>query len=115
MRYHVVGGATLAPRNGLVQAPEPGYQTLAPVIAQNDDGHLEIFAAVGYSDVWHAWQHRPGRGPWQGLDFLLHNPLEEGGFIQTPTVAKNYDGRLEAFAMAADLKVSATAPERELW
>ena len=95
--------------------PEPGYQTLAPVIAQNDDGHLEIFATVMDSDVWHTWQHRPGHGPWQGWHPLLHNPLPEGGFIQTPAVAKNHDGRLEAFAMASDLEVSAAAPERELW
>jgi len=95
--------------------PEPGYQTLAPVIAQNDDGHLEIFATVMDSDVWHTWQHRPGHGPWQGWHPLLHNPLPEGGFIQTPAVATNHDGRLEEFAMASDLEVPATAPERELW
>lgn len=95
--------------------PEFGYQTLAPVIAQNDDGHLEIFATVMESDVWHTWQDRPGHGPWQGWHILLHNPLPEGGFIQTPAVAKNHAGRLEAFAMASDVEVSATAPERELW
>jgi hypothetical protein len=68
-----------------------------PAVAQNADGRLEIFAqAAGAQgpELHHAWQTSPNGG-WSAWSSLGAPP---GDFLGASAVARNADGRLEAFA-----------------
>ena len=71
-----------------------GGQISMPIVANNKDGRLEVFAQGTDGALWHIWQTKPNNGwsSWQSL----------GGWITQPTVAQNADGRLEVFARGAD-------------
>jgi hypothetical protein len=67
-------------------------------------GRLEAFAPAaakidGTTELWHRWQHPPGNGwsPWTSLKAPGGN-REPGVAV----LAKNADGRLEAFTVAGD-------------
>lgn len=70
-----------------------------PVVGQNADGRLEVFAeAPGASgpELDHIWQLVAGGG-WATFG-SLGAPPPPAQFLGFPTVAANADGRLEAFA-----------------
>jgi uncharacterized repeat protein (TIGR02543 family) len=67
-----------------------------PVVGQNQDGYLEVFASdpsTGGTDyaVYHIKQTSGGWGAWQRLG-------APSGGLTAPSVAQNEDGRLEVFA-----------------
>ncbi len=67
-----------------------------PVVGVNADGRLEVFAeAPGASGVEldHIWQTTAGDG-WDAWASLGAPPAQ---FLGAPAVARNADGRLEAF------------------
>ncbi len=69
-----------------------------PVVAQNQDGRLEIFygrEATGSTDdaIYHMWQTSPG-GAWS-LEDQLGAPGES---LKAPSFGINLDGRIEVFA-----------------
>ena len=66
-----------------------------PVVAQNADGRLEVFAVDPNQGLWHNWQTTPG-GAWYGW-----NPLG-CCVIGTPAVATNANGTLEVFQRGTD-------------
>jgi photosystem II stability/assembly factor-like uncharacterized protein len=74
-----------------------------PVVAQNADGRLEVFASELNGSVWHLWQTAPSAG-WSGWDNLGGEPTNDVG------IGQNADGRLEIFAEAR----AATGPH-PLW
>ena len=69
-----------------------------PVVGQNADGRLEVFAeapgGVG-PELGHIWQLTAGGG-WGSWD-SLGAPPPPAAFLGFPRVARNADGRLEAF------------------
>ncbi|CDR10243.1 hypothetical protein GCM10022420_092480 [Streptomyces iranensis] len=71
-----------------------------PVVATNLDGRMEAFIRDTDGAIRHAWQTTPHSGSWSSWGSL-------GGFgdsrpAGTPTVARNFDGRLEVFVRASD-------------
>jgi hypothetical protein len=62
-----------------------------PVVAQNADGRLEVFAVGPSNALYHIWQLTPG-GAWSGWSSL------NGNLTGNPVVGQNADGRLEVFA-----------------
>jgi hypothetical protein len=68
----------------------------SPAVGRNADGRLEVFAdgpgAQG-PELFHVWQMAPNSG-WSSIDSLGAPP---GEFLDSPAVASNADGRLEAF------------------
>ena len=69
-----------------------------PIVAQNADGRLEVFAEVpGASgpELGHAWQLTPN-GAWSGWDSLGAPTSMQ--YLGGSAIARNADGRLEAFA-----------------
>ncbi len=72
-----------------------GNTALADIqVVTNDDGRLEVFGLRGDGSLWHIWQVKPRAG-WSGWEEL-------GGGNRLLTIARNGDGRLEAFTMAGD-------------
>src|SRR6266702_3205378 len=71
----------------------------SPIVVQNDDGRLEVFATGPDYALLHIWQAAPnGRwSNWASLD----KPSGIGG-ISMPVVSQNQDGRLEAFVIGSD-------------
>jgi hypothetical protein len=68
-----------------------------PVVGQNQDGRLEVFAGddvtgTAYS-VYHLWQIAPN-GSWS--NWAAVGPHGDG--VTAPAVAQNLDGRMEVFA-----------------
>jgi kumamolisin len=75
-------------------APTPGVLG-APVVGQNADKRLEVFAATKDGGLWHKWETSPS-GPWsQWVALVGTQPLASG----PPQVVSNADGRLEVFGM----------------
>src|SRR5215472_9458787 len=67
-------------------------------LAQNQDGRLEVFAASGFpSKIWHSHQKQPGHGPWTEWQSIGSPPPQGGVDIRAPAIARNKDGRLEAY------------------
>jgi acylphosphatase/peptidoglycan hydrolase-like protein with peptidoglycan-binding domain len=66
-----------------------------PVVANNQDGRLEVFARGTDGALWQIWQTAPNNG-WSGW-------ASPGGGIQGPiAVGRNADGRLEVFVRGND-------------
>ena len=68
---------------------------LAPTVARNKDGRLEVHLAVG-GKIWHSWQktaNSPEWMPWSSLD--SPDAHEDVGL---PTVVLDGEGRLQVFA-----------------
>lgn len=63
---------------------------IAPAVARNSDGRLEVFVLESTSHIWHKWQTCAGCS-WSSWSDL-------GGSYGDPMVAANADGRLEVFA-----------------
>ena len=66
----------------------------------NADGRLEVFAVGTDDSVVHSWQTAPG-GSFSGWAALATTATT--ATMVSPTVARNSDGRLEAFAIGSDL------------
>ncbi|MFJ3879143.1 hypothetical protein ACIPW5_16935 [Streptomyces sp. NPDC090077] len=66
----------------------------APVVGQNSDGRLEVFAVKNDNSLYHRWQ-LPGGG-WSAWTSL------GGQTFGTPSVAANADGHLELFVLGTD-------------
>jgi hypothetical protein len=67
---------------------------VAPAVAQNQDGRLEVHLRVG-EQIWHAWQKTAGSHdsvPWTPL-----GQPEGQGPVGLPTVALDVDGLLQVF------------------
>src|SRR5581483_466929 len=79
-------------------APPSGVGGHVLVVADNDDGRLEVFAAANDGALWHTWQVAPGAG-WSGWGTLGAPP---GVALIQLAVGRNADGRLEAFAIGTD-------------
>jgi hypothetical protein len=87
------------PRVGLA-----GYERMA--VAQNKDGHLEIFVVGSDGAVWHRWQVMPNRnwsewasfGQPDGVSFAVDR-------VPPIQVEQNEDGRLEVFLQGDDKNV----------
>jgi len=70
-----------------------------PIVVENDDGRLEVFATGADNAIWHIWQLATN-GSWSNWN-ALGKPTNEG--IRPPfSVHVNDDGRLEAFAIGSD-------------
>jgi hypothetical protein len=100
-RWHRVGGggwvddwSSLGGPGGLPPAYSQG-----PVVGQNGDGRLELFAVARSGMLWHRWQ-RVGGGGWADWS-SLGQPNNQLG-VGMPVVGRNNDGRLEVFATASD-------------
>jgi hypothetical protein len=80
-----------------------GAITSEPEVAANADGRLEVFARGTDGALWHRWQVTPG-GWWAGWYSLGPPPAQPTPSVMTstPTVGRNADGRLEAFARGTD-------------
>lgn len=84
-----------------VQLAATGWSSLGgqintrPVVGNNKDGRLEVFARGIDGALWHIWQTAPGNG-WSGWASL------GGGLTSNPSVISNTDGRLEAFVRGND-------------
>jgi hypothetical protein len=80
--------------------PTGGIKLVAnPVIAQNQDGRLEVFVFGSDGALWHRFQPAPSVGPWSSWS-SLGKPPDNGKFYGNPAVIRDKDGRLEVFAMA---------------
>jgi acylphosphatase len=84
-----------------VKVPATGFQSMGgkittpPVVQNNLDGRLEVFARGTDNALWHIWQTAPNNG-WSGWASM-------GGIITSvPSVGRNLDGRLEVFARGTD-------------
>ncbi len=71
----------------------------SPIVVQNDDGRLEIFATGSDNALLHIWQVTPN-GSWSNWN-SLGKPTNEG-ISPLFSVHVNDDGRLEAFAVGSD-------------
>jgi hypothetical protein len=65
-----------------------------PVVGNNADGRLEVFARGTDGALWHIWQTAPNNG-WSGWASL-------GGVVANPAAVRNKDGRIEIFARGTD-------------
>jgi hypothetical protein len=65
-----------------------------PVVTQNSDGRLEVFAVFNNDALWHVWQDPASPTYWSSWDSLGGEP--DGA----AAVARHLDGRLDAFAVA---------------
>lgn len=66
-----------------------------PVVGNDQDGRLEVFARGTDGALWHIWQTAPNNG-WSGW-------ASRGGIIQGPiALGRNADGRLEVFVRGGD-------------
>jgi hypothetical protein len=92
-----------SPWTSLDAPDQVGLKTLA--VAQNGDGRLEAFALGEDKALWHRWQQTQGGwSPWTSRDA----PDQVGLFTGSGAllaVARNRDGRLEAFALGEDKAV----------
>jgi hypothetical protein len=77
-----------------LEAPSGQRVTSIPVLAQNQDGRLELFTVADDRAVWHRWQQGAGRGPWTAWHSLEN---QAGGFDEL-AVGRYVDGRLILFA-----------------
>lgn len=68
----------------------------SPIVVQNDDGRLEVFATGSDNALWHIWQLEPN-GSWSNWN-SLGKPTNEG-IRPLFSVHVNDDGRLEAFVL----------------
>jgi hypothetical protein len=92
-RWHRVGGggwvddwSSLGGPGGLPPAYSQG-----PVVGQNGDGRLELFAVARSGMLWHRWQ-RVGGGGW--ADWSSLGSADEDKFPDGLAVAANADGGL---------------------
>jgi uncharacterized protein YvpB len=76
-------------------APFGGWLDSDPVVSQNADGHLEVFALSG-GHMFHLWEYPDGS--WSSWVELSPG----SAFQSRAAVARNSDGHLEAFAVGAD-------------
>jgi len=68
----------------------------APVVTNDADGRLEVFAVDKTGVLWHVWQTAPNNG-WSAWTKL---PTASAGFSGPPGGAlRNADGRIEVFTM----------------
>lgn len=83
---------------GLTSASNPA---LAPAVAANADGRLEVFIAAGFpsGELWHVWQTAPSNG-WSSWASFGPPGVK---FLRSAAVAPSADGRLELFAVDTDL------------
>jgi hypothetical protein len=81
------------------------YERMA--VAQNQDGHLEVFVVGSDGAVWHRWQTAPNGRIWSewatfgqpnGVSFAVQ-------FVSPIQVEQNDDGRLEVFLAGSDNNV----------
>ncbi|HYX48659.1 MAG TPA: hypothetical protein VE843_02885 [Ktedonobacteraceae bacterium] len=80
----------------------------SPLLRKNDDGRLELFVTIyalsnagagSFSaTLWHIWQVSPN-GTWSNWTSLGSPTIDR---LSAPSVRKNDDGRLEAFAIGSD-------------
>ena len=91
-----------------------------PVVINNKDGRLEVFA-TGYTsgatpymggDLWHISQSKPSKGPWSAWK-TLGSPPYKSVKINRLGVGRNSDGRLEVFATGAVWSV--ISPKEGIW
>ena len=70
----------------------------SPVVGQNADGRLEVFAISPIGQLSHVWQLTPGGAwsSWAGLG------APAGVSLVLAVVGRNADGRLEAFSFGSD-------------
>jgi len=71
----------------------------SPIVVQNDDGRLEVFATGPDNALWHIWQVAPN-GSWSTWN-SLGKPAGTS-YIMNPIASQNQDGRLEAFVFGSD-------------
>lgn len=67
-----------------------------PVVAQNADGRLEVFARGLDHAIWHIWQVTPGGGWADGWSSL------GGNLVTGPSIATRRGGSLEVFGTGPD-------------
>ena len=67
------------------------------VVAQNQDGRLEVFGTAADDSIWHTWQTAANNG-WSAWA-----PFHTAGDrLRALVVGQNQDGRLEVFGTASD-------------
>ena len=73
---------------------------VTPVVARNEDGHLEVFLRNIDGSLWHIFQTTPENSPtkngWSAWGSL------GGSITSLPSVGMNYNGNLEVFAQGTD-------------
>lgn len=86
--------------------PELGGPLLsAPAVESNQDGRLEVVGVGIGGAVWHTWQTSPNNG-WAAWSSMRGNLPPHIRFADTlgsrPAIIRNFDGRLEVFALGSD-------------
>ncbi len=85
--------------NLINNTPPPPTFTPAPVMMNNPDGRLEIFAIGTDTALWHDWE-TGNNGPWSGWASF------GGGGITQIAGGKHQGGRMEVFVMSSAGAVS---------
>ena len=76
--------------------PAGGFASSPRVVANMNDGRLEVFAIGADGAMWHNYQTTPSGPAWKGWISL------GGSFQHDPSPAINLDGRIEVFAWGTD-------------
>jgi len=75
-----------------------------PVVGQNKDGRLEVFAVGSDGALWHTWQPKPNhQGPWGAWMKLGGTPPGGTKLLSLLAVGKNKDWRMEVFAIGMSI------------
>jgi hypothetical protein len=85
---------------------------LAPVVRQDNDGRLEVFAVCRHKQsdtvaLWHRWQDTPNEGwcpKWDSLGSPLGKSINSA-YGQNLAVGRNQDGRLQDFVLDSDGRI----------
>jgi hypothetical protein len=94
-----------APNNGWsswssLGSPQAGASLSNLSFEVNQDGRLEVFLLPGELYPHHIYQTTPG-GSWSDWEGFPLIPLQSPAVVSDLTIARNSDGRLELFALAA--------------
>src|SRR4051812_11617930 len=89
-----------APLGVTFGGPDP-ERRVGPVVAENVDARLEVFALGDDGAVWHLWQRAPF-GEWNAHDQWASRGRPSGVVLLDFVVESNADGRLEIFALGDD-------------
>ena len=70
----------------------------SPAVARNSDGRLEVFVVGTNNALYHKWQTAAGSSTWSSWESLN---VVSTGIANSPALAINSDGRLEAFVIGS--------------
>ncbi len=75
-----------------------------PVVGQNKDGRLEVFAVGSDGALWHIWQPKPNhQDSWSSWMKLGGTPPGGTNLLSLLAMGQNKDGRLEVFAIGMSI------------